>query len=338
MQPLVSILIPAYNADRWIGDTIRSALAQTWPRKEVIIVDDGSRDQTLGIAQRFASRDVLVVSQQNQGAAAARNKAFDLCQGDYIQWLDADDLLSPVKVANQMVAAKECQDKRRLMSCGWGYFMYRQSKAKFTPTALWCDLSPLEWICRKWEQNLHMQTATWLVSRELTEAAGPWDTRLMGDDDGEYFCRVLFSSSGVRFVPAGKVYYRATDLSRWSYIGRSNRKKEAHFLSMRLQIGYLRALKDDARTRSASVKYLQTWIGLFLQDRMDLAKKLQQLAATLGSQLEAPRLGRKYFWIQRLFGRPTANRVRRTYNGYKSWLLRSWDKALFCLEEHRFPS
>ena len=187
MTPLVSILIPAYNAERWIADTIRSALAQTWPRKEIIIVDDGSCDRTLSIARQFTSKNVSITAQQNQGAPVARNTAFGLCQGDYIQWLDADDLLSPNKVTRQMAAAQECHDRRRLLSSGWGYFLYRPDKAKFLPTALWRDLTPLEWLLRKWEQNLHMQTATWLVSRELTEAAGPWDTRLMGDDDGEYF-------------------------------------------------------------------------------------------------------------------------------------------------------
>ena len=60
MAPLVSILIPAYNAERWIGETIRSALAQTWPRKELIIVNDGSRDRTLEVARQFASGNVLV--------------------------------------------------------------------------------------------------------------------------------------------------------------------------------------------------------------------------------------------------------------------------------------
>lgn len=55
MEPLISILIPAFNAERWIGDTIASALAQTWGRKEVIVVDDGSRDRTLPIARQFAS-------------------------------------------------------------------------------------------------------------------------------------------------------------------------------------------------------------------------------------------------------------------------------------------
>src|SRR5205823_11683959 len=124
MTPLISILIPAYNAEAWIGDTIRSALAQTWPRKEIVVVDDGSTDQTLQVARQFASRDVFVVTQENQGAAAARNKAFELCQGDYIQWLDADDLVSPDKVAKQMAAAEQYQDTRRLLSSGWGYFMY----------------------------------------------------------------------------------------------------------------------------------------------------------------------------------------------------------------------
>src|SRR6266576_6242361 len=101
MAPLVSILIPAYNAERWIADTINSALAQTWPRKEIIVVDDGSEDQTLWVSRQFASKNVSVVTQENRGASAARNKAFELCQGDYIQWLDADDLLAPAKIAKQ---------------------------------------------------------------------------------------------------------------------------------------------------------------------------------------------------------------------------------------------
>ena len=68
MAALVSILVPAYNSERWIAETIKSALNQTWPNKEIIIVDDGSRDQTLATAQRFASETVNVVSQENQGA------------------------------------------------------------------------------------------------------------------------------------------------------------------------------------------------------------------------------------------------------------------------------
>src|ERR1700738_3438980 len=200
MKPLVSILIPAFNAEAWIGDTIRSALAQTWQRKEIIVVDDGSTDQTLALARRFASKEVVVVAQENQGAAVARNHALSLSQGDYIQWLDADDLLDREKLTKQMEASRECPSNRTLFSSGWGYFAYRTDHAKFSPTSLWCDLSPVEWLLRKMGENPHMQTATWLVSRGLTEAAGPWDAGLSNDDDGEYFCRVILASDGIRFV------------------------------------------------------------------------------------------------------------------------------------------
>src|ERR1700761_9459971 len=105
MQPLVSILIPAYNAEKWLVDTLESAIAQTWPQKEIIVVDDGSTDRTLAIARHFERSAVRVVTQPNQGAAAARNKAFSLSRGEYIQWLDADDLLSSEKVEHQMRAA-----------------------------------------------------------------------------------------------------------------------------------------------------------------------------------------------------------------------------------------
>jgi glycosyltransferase involved in cell wall biosynthesis len=124
MPPLVSILIPAYNGEWWIADTIKSALNQIWPSKEIITVDDGSRDHTLSIARQFASRNFCVVTQENQSASRARNKALELCHGDYIQWLDADDLLSPDKVARQMAAAEECQDRRRRLSSACGYFMF----------------------------------------------------------------------------------------------------------------------------------------------------------------------------------------------------------------------
>ena len=168
MQPLVSILIPAYNAQDWIADTIQSALLQTWPRKEIIVVDDGSKDQTRAVAEQFSSQGVQVVTQPNSGAAAARNKAFSLCHGDYIQWLDADDLLAPQKIASQMQAVERGGSPRVLVSCGWGRFIYRLSRARFTPTSLWCDCAPVDWMVRKMEENLYMQTATWLVSRSCT--------------------------------------------------------------------------------------------------------------------------------------------------------------------------
>jgi glycosyltransferase involved in cell wall biosynthesis len=333
MRPLVSILIPAYNADRWIVDTVRSALAQTWPRKEIIIVDDGSRDRTLSIARKFASKNVSVVTQENQGAAAARNCALALSQGEFIQWLDADDLLAPDKIAKQVEASDRYRSERMLFSSAWGQFYYQIDRANFASTSLWCDLSPVEWLIRKMGQNLHMPPATWLESRELTQAAGPWDTRLSLDDDGEYFCRVILASDAIRFVPDAKVFYRASGFGSLSSIDESEKKLVSQFLSMQLHVGYVRSLEDSERVRAACLNYLQSRFVWFYPERVAFVEQLQQLAAILGGQLEVPQLSWKYLWIQKLFGWTVAKQVRHRWNRCKSSVMRSWDKALFRLED-----
>ncbi len=335
MTPLVSILIPAFNAQHWIADTVQSALAQTWPRKEIIVVDDGSADGTLEVARAFEGNQLRVVTQPNQGAAATRNRAFTLSRGDYIQWLDADDLLGPDKVAQQMKVAEKANDPLTLLSSPWAYFRFRPAKAKFVPNALCADLSPTEWMLRKWERNFHMQTATWLVSRELSEVAGPWNTRLLGDDDGEYFSRVINASNAIRFVPDSRVYYRITPVSRLSHIGRSNAKMEAQFLGMKLQIGYLLAREDSPRGRAACVNYLQTWLPHFHPNRPDLVKEATDLARGLGGTLRVPKASWKYAWIEWLFGFGAAKHVQLSFRQFKSSVLRAADRAMFALERRR---
>jgi glycosyltransferase involved in cell wall biosynthesis len=336
MKPLVSILIPAYNAETWISETLKSALAQTWPNKEIIVVDDSSKDQTLAVARKFESDQVKIFTHPNSGAAATRNKAYSLCKGDYIQYLDADDLLSPNKISSQLAALGPSANKRVLLSGSWGQFLYRYHRARFAPSSLWADLAPAEWLTRKMGQNLYMQTASWLSSRELIEAAGPWDTRLLGDDDGEFFCRVLLASHGVKFVPEGKVYYRASGASSLSYIGSSDKKREAQMISMKLHISYLRSLEDSPRTRAACVQYLQNWLIFFYPDRMDLVEDAQQMAKDLGGHLEPPYLSWKYSWIRSLFGWPLAHRAQVLLPRLKWSAIRKWDQTMFRLENRSF--
>lgn len=328
-KPLVSILIPAYNADKWIGYTLQSAVNQTWPRKEIIVVDDGSRDSTAEVARQFACKCVAVVCKGNEGAAATRNHAMRIAQGDYIQWLDADDLLVVDKIERQLSALQEGEGKHILPSGPWAYFSYRTQKARFASTSLWHDLTPVEWLLRKMGQNLHMQTATWLTSRELAEAAGPWDTRLLSDDDGEYFCRVLLASEGTRFVPTAKVFYRLTPSNRLSYIGTSDAKKEAMLVSMKLHIQYLRSLEDSDRVRKACLTYLETWSQEFYPERTDIFSELQALAVQLGSHLDEPRLRWKYAWMKSILGYRTAKTAQMIFPQLKASLLQRWDKAMY---------
>ena len=167
------------------------------------------------------------------------------------------------------------------------------------------------------------------MSRELTETAGPWNTRLLGDDDGEYFSRVVRLSDGVRFAPHAKTFYRRVASARLSHVGLSNDKLDAHFLAMQLQIRNIRSLEDSERVRSACLTYLQRYMIYFYPERSDIVKELQQVAADLGGYLEMPRLSWKYAWIQKLFGWTAAKRAQVVYNQLKSAILSSWDAALF---------
>jgi hypothetical protein len=282
------------------------------------------------VVQRF--KDVQLVSTENHGLSGAQNNAFPLSRGDYIQYLDADDLLIPDKIERQLAALRDFDSKRVLLSSPWAPFYYRIRHVRFVRNSLWQDLPPVEWLSRKMEENLHMQNATWLVSRELAEAAGPWDTRLHFDQDGEYFCRVLLASEGTRFVPGTGMYYRASGGNPVSFIGNSDKKKDSLLLSMKLHIQYLRSLEDSERIRKACLAYIQTWHRNFYPERPDLVEEAQQLAAMVGGRLHPPRLPLKYLWIQTLFGFAAAKRASQRWNHYKSSAMRFWDKALFRLE------
>ena len=326
MTELVSVLIPAYNAERWLASTIRSALAQTWPRIEVIVVDDGSRDGTLAVAREFESRSVKVVTQPNKGAPAARNRALELAQGEYVQWLDADDLLDPGKIAAQMAVARRVSDPRVLLSCPFGTFYFRPHKAVFTPTALWQDLTAVEYFLTRFSQNACFQTDAWLVSRELSDLAGPWAAVRSPDDDGEYFCRVAMHSTQVKFVKDAKTYYRIGDAGSLNNT-RTHQAVRATYTSKASCIQYLLSMEDSPRTRSACVQLLQDWMFVF-RGWPDVAADAQQLAASLGGSLQQPALKRKYLPIQWLCGYDAAFRAGRTLPLWRAQARRNLEQLL----------
>jgi glycosyltransferase involved in cell wall biosynthesis len=102
-NPLVSILIPCHNNEAFVAEAIESALGQTYSNIEVIVVDDGSTDKSLQVIKNYGDR-IKWQAGPNRGACAARNTAFSLSQGEFIQFLDADDLLLPGKIEKQMPA------------------------------------------------------------------------------------------------------------------------------------------------------------------------------------------------------------------------------------------
>jgi glycosyltransferase involved in cell wall biosynthesis len=335
MLPLVSILIPAFNAEYWIKETIHSALAQTWPRKEIVVVDDGSSDATVATVRRFGSPLVKVVAQENQGAAAARNLAYSNCQGDYIQWLDADDLLSPSKLELQMEALQKHNARRTLVASSWGTFYYRTQRLRMRPSVLWEDLPPVEWTLRKMEHNTYMPIHSWLISRELAELAGPWDTRLSLDDDGEYLSRVILNSDGIHFVPHATALYRMSGTGSLSNAYRSSKRLDSWYMAAELQVSRLLGRLDSERARKACVSFLREISVAFYPQRLDLFEKVRQRVARLGESLEQPELPGKYGWIHRLSGSwSLAKSAMVGARDLRASVEQLADRALFMLQSH----
>jgi glycosyltransferase involved in cell wall biosynthesis len=109
MSRLVSILIPCFNAERWIGQAIESALAQTYMSTEIIVVDDGSTDGSLEVLRRFGQH-IRWETGPNRGANVTRNRLLSLSRGCWLQYLDADDYLLPDKIEPQMEFVAEYPD------------------------------------------------------------------------------------------------------------------------------------------------------------------------------------------------------------------------------------
>src|SRR5438128_2691189 len=106
MRPLVSILIPVFNCKSWVGQSIRSALAQTWSNKELIVLDDGSTDGSGDVVREFGSQ-LQFETAPNCGQNISRNHLTSLSRGEWLVYLDADDELAPDSVAKKMACAEQ---------------------------------------------------------------------------------------------------------------------------------------------------------------------------------------------------------------------------------------
>jgi len=301
--PLVSILIPCHNAGPWLGATLESALAQTWPNREIILVNDGSTDHSLALARGFESRGVRVLDQPNQGAAAARNAALRVAQGDWIQFLDADDLLAPDKIARQI--ALDGGDVP-MLSGSWGRFHDDPAGTVWDHSPLLRDLSALEFARAYLSTNSMMHPAAWLVRRAPVLAAGPWDERLSLNDDGEYFFRVGLAAGRIVYCPEARSHYRtghATSLS-WQH---SRRHLESAHLAVALIVE--RALAFDPSLRAAAANAWLKFAYEYYPAEPDLVATAEHNAVALGGGWIQPEGGRFFRFFCPLLGWKLARRL-----------------------------
>lgn len=211
---LVSILIPAYNSEVFIAETLQSCINQTYPSVEIIVIDDGSSDSTLMIAKDWKKRysNIHIYSQQNSGACAARNFALEKSTGDYVMFLDADNVISPDKIEKQMALLKKTNDDMAIATCPWDRFYSTIADAKFPKLKVYKDYEDsFDMLLDLWNHGEMFETACYLISKKLAIKAGGWTVGLLKNQDGEYFSRVLMNATKVLFCPEGKLYYRTGD-------------------------------------------------------------------------------------------------------------------------------
>jgi glycosyltransferase involved in cell wall biosynthesis len=206
-EPLVSIIIPTYNCGRFLSDAIESGLAQTYPRIEIIVVDDGSTDNTGSVAAKYEDRVTYMV-QRNEGPASARNAGIVASKGDYLVFLDSDDRLLP-EMVERLTGKLETHRDYDVACSGWYITdseLRRIGQAKVTvPEGRFFETMLRE--------GGYLITDGAVVRRSIVDVAGPFDTELPNFEDWEFWVRVSYFGK-FKFVPEPLVEYRQLPASR----------------------------------------------------------------------------------------------------------------------------
>ena len=192
-EPLVSVVIPAFNAEAFLAEAITSVLTQDYKDVEVVVVDDGSGDGTMAVAERFPVR---CLAQQNAGQAAARNAGISAARGALVAFLDADDLWLPGKLSTQVAYLLAHRDV--------GYVLSHMQRV-LSPGAAWPPGTPAKWFDEPQPGTLPSAA---LVRRCVLDAVGPFDTRFRHGSDTDWQARAADAGVSWRLLPDVLVQYR----------------------------------------------------------------------------------------------------------------------------------
>ncbi len=184
MDPLVSVIIPAYNMAKYTGETVTSLLAQTYPRLEIIVVDDGSTDDTGSEMNRFGDR-ITYIYQGNMGACAARNRGFHVSKGELVAFLDCDDTYHEEKVEKFVAFFRACPNVGMVYSPeylvnGEGGIIGINAPAQPSSGYIFVPLLRSNFI----------GSSTPVIRREVLDDVGLWDEKTFTTADWDMWLRV----------------------------------------------------------------------------------------------------------------------------------------------------
>jgi glycosyltransferase involved in cell wall biosynthesis len=203
-QHLVSAIIPCYNAERWIGAAIQSCLDQSYRPIEIIVIDDGSSDGSLEIIKSFGNA-VHWETGPNQGGSATRNRGFALSSGEYIQWLDADDLLAPEKLQYQVPVL---QTNQADVVGGWWRHFNETPSGSFVESELQQPRISADPVTSLISAGGWFPSFSYLMTRQIVKQVAGWDERLTCLQDIDLILRIAMQGGRFAVVPYLCGYYR----------------------------------------------------------------------------------------------------------------------------------
>ena len=269
LSKLVSIIIPLFNKEKYISKTIESALSQDYPNIEIIVVDDGSTDRSLEIVQRYKEK-IQIYTQANQGAPRARNFGFSKTTGEYIQFLDADDILGPKKISSQVGLLTG--EQFAIATCPWAH----ENEDLCLRKSIYKDFeSGAELLHAIWSSGEFFNPASWLLPREIVKEAGPWDEELVVDQDGEYFARVPLQGCKVLFATESRCTYTKPSAGNVSNLNSYN-KKRSLVLSLQKSLRIIQASKLKKKLGRACLRRIRA-IGYRVRDDKELLCEVAEL-------------------------------------------------------------
>jgi glycosyltransferase involved in cell wall biosynthesis len=321
-EPLVSIIIPVYNSAQYLDETIRSALNQTWPNKEIIIIDDGSADNSFAVAQKYKGAQVKVFSQVNLGASSARNKGLKEARGEYIQFLDADDLLSTDKITEQIKRLN--QNLGKIAVCSTVFFKDGSFHGDARPLPseepyLYDTDDPVDFLIDLYggyrDRGSMVSIHAWLVPKSIIDKVDMWNEELTLDDDGEFFCRAILNSTGI-IKTDGFSYYRKYMTEVQSLSARRNKTAmQSALKSFFLKKQHLSGFTNSDAAKKAM--YKQT-LNLAIRTYLiypDLYRLIKKELKIYPNYYYHPVLGGKFInFIARWFGWRIARFIQYYYN------------------------
>jgi glycosyltransferase involved in cell wall biosynthesis len=306
MYPLISVIIPVFNAEPYIQNTIQSILNQTFTDFELIIINDGSTDETEKIIEAITDDRICYYSKKNEGQCKTLNLGLRVSKGQYVKFLDSDDFINPTHLESFVLRIKSLtldERKQYLYLCKWQRFSAINDKWPMNHRPEWSDSDPISFIQKALGNGPDMLPAwQWLIPKHVLELSGHWNEELTLGNDFEFSIRLILASKRIVFCEDAIVYYRSDSIGNMS----SDTKFETIFSvykSAQLGITNILGYSSAPAIKRACADKLRIWlISYYPFIEKKFIRKVEKEIVELGGSSMDPGWSKKMRLLSNILG------------------------------------